>query len=221
MRPELSLQKRLIWSHIFRKTVWRRGREDVRRPVRGQEGREGALEGAARARPTRQFAKVRIARRHHAHSGTVDARVWAGNATIVNIVTYLPWIPFSISDTRYYLMSHNNTSRQSFSIQNCVDPPMGFFVGCIAFKSYVENLGFCGVMPQLLTLPRDHCIIGQAFNTLSPHFWLVWWHWIFFLHYTNDYTLTLLRNSLFNNHKQNIFSLLNKAPKIISSLDSI
>ena len=28
---------------------------------------------------------------------------------------------------------------------------------------------------------------------------------VFFVHYTNDSTLTLLRNSLFNNNKQNIF----------------
>ena len=30
---------------------------------------------------------------------------------------------------------------QSFSIQSCAGPAMGFCVGCMAFKSYVENLG--------------------------------------------------------------------------------
>ena len=37
---------------------------------------------------------------------------------------------------------------------------------------------------------------------------------VFFLHYTNDSTLTLLRNSLFNINKQQFFSLLEKAPKM-------
>ena len=38
---------------------------------------------------------------------------------------------------------------------------------------------------------------------------------VFFVHYTNESTLTLLRNSLFNNNKkQNIFSLLLKASKM-------
>ena len=56
----------------------------------------------------------------------------------------------------------------------------------------------------LKALPRDHCILGQAFNTLSPRFWCVWQDRVFFIHYTNDTTLTLLRNSLFNKNKNNI-----------------
>ena len=35
-----------------------------------------------------------------------------------------------------------------------------------------------------------------------------------FLRYTNDSTLTLLRNSLFNNNKQNIFFIVIKSPKM-------
>ena len=52
---------------------------------------------------------------------------------------------------------------------------------------------------------RDHFILGQAFIMLSPHFWFIWLDRIFFLHYANDSTLTLLRNSLFKNNKQNNF----------------
>ena len=26
----------------------------------------------------------------------------------------------------------------------------------------------------LITKGRDHCILGHAFNTLSPHFWCIW-----------------------------------------------
>ena len=38
---------------------------------------------------------------------------------------------------------------------------------------------------------RDHCKLGQAFNTLSPHFWCVCQQRGFLRHYTNDSTLTL------------------------------
>ena len=68
-------------------------------------------------------------------------------------------------------------------------------------------------------LDRNHCIFGLAFNTLSPHFWCIWKHRVFFAYtngllmylkhrvffaYTNGSTLVLLTNSLFNVDKQNI-----------------
>ena len=40
-----------------------------------------------------------------------------------------------------YICASINLVFQSISVQSCKGPAMGFFVGCIAFKSYVENLG--------------------------------------------------------------------------------
>ena len=52
--------------------------------------------------------------------------------------------------------------------------------------------------------PRDHCILGHTFNHYPP-ISDAFDNRIFFLYYTNDSTLTLLRNSLFNINKQHIF----------------
>ena len=55
-----------------------------------------------------------------------------------------------------------------------------------------------------MTFARDHCRLGQAFNNLSPPISDSFNNIdSFFMYYsTNDSTLTLLRNSLFNNYKQ-------------------
>ena len=48
---------------------------------------------------------------------------------------------------------------------------------------------------------RDHCILGQTFNALSPHFWSVCEQRVFF--YITQ--MTKLRNGLHNINKQNNF----------------
>ena len=72
----------------------------------------------------------------------------------------------------------------------------------------LSNSGGIGVF-------RAHCILGQAFNThiIPPPFLMCLPTKSIFLDYSNDSTLTLLRNSLFNISKRNILSLLQKAPK--------
>ena len=62
---------------------------------------------------------------------------------------------------------------------------------------------------------RDHCILGEAFNTLSPHFWcFCQQNNMFFFIIQTIQLWHLLTISLFHVREQNILYLLQKEPKI-------
>ena len=66
-------------------------------------------------------------------------------------------------------------------MQSCVVPAMGFFVERIAFKSYIENLCFCGIYFYYVKIPIQQMLhvvlltVGYKFvNDLENWFSLPW-----------------------------------------------
>ena len=95
------------------------------------------------------------------------------------IVLFVVQIVFEIFSTRMH---------QSSSYVECLKIYKTFRF--LNFKLFSQSQYLRKFILQKNQIPL--CIIGQTFNTLSPHFWYICHQRILFFRYSNNWTLTLI-----------------------------